>query len=53
MRIFNFNKSHLEAGHQGTSTVATAVNPPLVMQFSFLDKYKLNVDNILVFTGGL
>ena len=54
MGILNFMKGFFKAGsHPRVSTPETIVSSPQRIQFSFLDKYKLSFDNILVFTGGL
>ncbi len=54
MGIFNFMKGRPKSGsHQKGSFETTSVSLPQIMQFSFLDKYKLSADNMLVFTGGL
>ena len=54
MGILNFMKGFFKAGsHPRVSTIKTIVSSPLMIPFSFLDKYKLSYDNILVFTGGL
>ncbi len=52
MGILNFMKGFFKAGsHPRVSTVETIVSSPQMIQFSFLDKYKLSYDHILVFTG--
>ncbi len=54
MGILNFIKGFFKTGsHPTVSTVETIVSSPQMIQFSFLDKYKLSYDNILVFTGSL
>lgn len=54
MGILNFIKGFLKAGsHSSVSPGKSIVSSPQMIQFSFLDKYKLSYDNILVFTGGL
>ncbi len=52
MGILDFLKGIFKTGsHRKVSTVETIVSSPQMIQFSFLDKYKLSNDNILVFTG--
>ena len=54
MGFFNFMKGLFKTGsRQKAPPVQPKVNAPKAMQFSFLDKYKLSTDNILVFTGSL
>lgn len=54
MGILDFLKGVFKTGsHRKVSTVETIVSSPQMIQFSFLDKYKLSNDHILVFTGRL
>lgn len=54
MGILNFVKGFFKAGsHPAVLTPKTVASSPQMIQFSFLDKYILSYDNILVFTGGL
>ncbi len=54
MGILNIMKGLFKGGsHQKAAHAATTVSTPQVMQFTFLDTYKLSVDNTLVFTGVL
>lgn len=53
MGFFSFMKGSSKAGsHQKAPPVQPPV-PPQVLQFSFLDKYKLSTDDTLVLTGAL
>ena len=53
MGILNFMKGLFKGNsHSKVPVVETIVSSPKTIQFSFLDKYELSLDNILVFTGG-
>jgi hypothetical protein len=54
MGILNIMKGLFKGGsHQKASPARPTVSAPQVMQFTFLDTYKLSVDDTLVFTGVL